>query len=380
MRSGTKLLINLASSPIVSRLLIRTLAVRFYRENTGFFFVLLGFGVGILRPTEHIYIIQAAVGSVYLLGILLVGWGLFWVKAVRFTLRQLELPEHQWIQQTALLPKIQQITVWGVVTTLQYLMPTFYISVILIQAIYRQQWLASVLSVSFLVVMYLFGIQLYIHKTLHPGNVQAISKFTLKFNRWVAKPQYLWFGFALLKHHPVALFLTKLLSLVLFLVCQRLYEQEAYDARLLSVAVLTSGFVHSTLMYRYHHFQHIQLSFLRNLPLSLAQRFGDIFLTLSLILLPEIIILMRYFGIEVGYANIGLHIILLVSILSLIYHSQLLRFSSMEKLIQWLFYAFVLYFFLIMFSASIMLLALINLLIATILSKKYYYHYESPIS
>jgi hypothetical protein len=369
----------LTKLPIGTDLLIRTLGVRFYQENIGFFFVLFGFGVGILRPTEHIYLINAAVGSVYVLTVLLAVWGLFCLKATRFTSKQLELPHYQWVYDIALLPVSRQIMVWTWVTLLQYLLPTFYVGLIIAQSIYYQQWLSAALGAMFLLVVYTLGILRAIYETYHPGTNKTISKFTLSVNRWVAKPVYLWFGLALLKQYPISLFLTKLLSVGLLLITAQLYTRDVYDHRLLTVVVLASGFSHSMLMYRYHRFQHISLLFFRNLPISLTRRFSDSLLTVSLILLPEFAVLLRQFGPEVGWVAAGWHVILLISLLIVSYHSRLLPSISEEKFLRWLFYSFVVYFLLIMFSIPPVLLSLINFFIAATLFKKYYYHYEPSL-
>jgi len=352
------------------------MGVRFYQENIGFFFVLFGFGVGILRPTEHIYLINAAVGSIYVLIVLLVAWGLFCLKAIRFTSKQLELPHYQWVYDMALLPISRQAVVWAWIILLQYLLPTLYVGVIITQSIYYQQWVSAALGAMFLLVVYTLGIWRSIHKTHHPGTNRAISKITLSVNRWAAKPVYLWFGLALLKQYPASLLLTKLLSVGLLLITAQLYARETYDHRLLTVAVLASGFSHSMLMYRYHHFQRISLLFFRNLPISLTRRFSDSLLTVSLTLLPELLILLRQFGPEVGWVATGWHVILLISLLIISYHSRLIQSIPEEKFLRWLFYAFVVYFLLIMFSIPPVVLSLINFFVAATLFRKYYYRYE----
>ncbi|MGD1894767.1 MAG: hypothetical protein ACFB15_29760 [Cyclobacteriaceae bacterium] len=365
--------------PIDLRLLIRTLGVRFYQENIGFFFVLLGFGLGILRPTEHIYLIQATVGSAYVLGIVLIAWGLFCLKAIVFTSQQLEAPGYEWIRETTLLPLLRQIVVWMWVMLLQCLLPTIYVGIIVFQAIYYQQWPSVALGAVFLLIVYTLGIWRAIHKTYHPGTGRTTSMFTLRLNRWMVKPVYLWFGIALLKQYPVSLLLTKLLSLGLLLITAQLYMHDTYDYRLLTVTVLASGFSHTMLMYRYHHFQHISLLFFRNLPISLTQRFSTNLLTVALILLPEFAVLLRQFGPEVGWVTAGWHIPLLISFLMVIYHSRLLQVIPEEKFFQWLFYTFVIYFLLIMFSIPPLLLLLTNFFVAAALFRIHYYHHEPSL-
>src|SRR5690606_10484200 len=58
---------------------------------------------------------------------------------------------------------------------------------------------------------------------------------------------------------------------VLFGVCS-LYEGESYDVRLLAMAVTLSGTANMTLAYRMITFEHQNIGWIKNLPLSLTRR------------------------------------------------------------------------------------------------------------
>ena len=360
----------------IPRVLVRTLGIQFYQESAGFLFILLAFGVGILRPIEHIYLIEAAISSPFVLSLLLTAWSMYWIKAVHFTLLKLEKADHQWMYSIVLLPKFQQFFAWGIVGITQYLLATFYIMLIVVKALYLQQWTAGVVGALLILAMHLLGIGLYIQKTCHPGAHQAISKFTLKINRQFAKPVYAWFWWALFRNHTVMLALTKLLSLGLLLISYHLYQRDTYDTRLLSVTLLAVGFLHASMMYYYHFFQHQQLSFTRNLPIPLYTIFRTHLITLLLIVLPESILLLRYFVPEAGWVIASEHILFLLSLLSLIYHSQLLDLRPMEKFVRSLFYAFILYFLMIMYGTPMSLLIIINLLVSYRLFRKSFDQFE----
>ena len=108
-----------------------------------------------------------------------------------------------------------------------------------------------------------------------------------------------------LRHEPLSLLLTKVISGGLLVGVCRLYPTDDYDQRLLLIGLMLTIITHSQVGRQLSAFEQRYLLLLPNLPLSVVERFGRYALIYGLIWLPELLILLRNCPSEIQFAYMG---------------------------------------------------------------------------
>lgn len=280
--------------------LYRLLVLPFYVRNAGTFAVAFYFAFGFMRPMDHEALIASALGSPLLLGLFVVIWSLYTVRTVRFIRGQLATPEHLFLQTFRLISPRMRGFCWLLLLTELLLPVILYAGWMAVRAVQYQMW-GSLAAVG-LAVTGLTGAGVWAadYGLLHP----ARDTFRLpQLN--IRLPYELFFPTYWLRHEPLSLFLTKLLSCGLLMGICRLYPTDDYDQRLLLIGLMLAIITHSQVGRQLDAFEQRYLLFLPNLPLSVVKRFGRYTLTYGLIWLPEGLILLRNCPTDVSFAYVG---------------------------------------------------------------------------
>lgn len=268
--------------------LYRTLVLPFYVRNAGTFLVVVLLAFGFMRPMDHEALISAALGSPFLLSLFVGLWALYTIRVVGFIRNQLAAPEHLFLLTLWLVPVRTRVLVWLSLLT-NLLLPVIGYAVWMgTRAVHYQTWgplVALVLAVTGLIAggAWAADYRLRHHRT---GTIRLPSLP-------VRLPYELFFPTYWLRHEPLSLVGTKLISCILLAGVCRLYPTDDYDERLLLIGLMLALITHSAVGRLLSDFEQRYLLLLPNLPLTRWQRLGRYALTYGLIWLPELLILLR---------------------------------------------------------------------------------------
>ncbi len=367
---------------MINSLLNKVIVREYYRQNVGFFAVVVAIAGSFMRSVEHIALATYAVHSLPLLVMLYFSlWTLYVLKTVLFVLKAFTNPKHEFLYLLRLLPFKNQITNLLAVQLLLNQPFLIYGLFVLFQGVKYQTWFSVSLILLFFVVSLLVPVFVYWRALQNPNASQQLRKLSYVFNLRFTKPYPLFFIQHLLTHQKMSFFSTKLFTCLSIWFVLWLYPTDDYDERLISLGVLLAGLAHSVLTLHFHQFEQQQLLVYRNLPLILRTRFLNHTLTYGILFVPEAILLLRNLpdGVSYGYTfgavSFGLGLVLLCH--NFVYFKPLL----LEDSAKWVFWSLIAGFFGIMFGLSVWLLAGLCVLLAVWLFYRYYqrvqYSFES---
>lgn len=281
--------------------LYRTLVLPFYARNAGTFLVIVLLAFGFMRPMDHEALITAALGSPFLLAVIFGLWSFYTGRIARFVHGQLAAPEHRFLQTYRLVPPRTRYTMWLLLVT-QLLLPIIgYAGWMGARAVHYQAWGPLSGIVGAVLGQTAAGTWAADYRLRHP-NPAALRLPRLN----IRLPYELFFSTYWLRHHPLAVGLTKLISAGLLVGVCRLYPTDDYDERLLVIGLLLAIITHSGLARQVDAFEHRYLLMLNNMPLSRLRRLGRYALTYGLVWLPELVLLLRNCPAAVPYHYAGL--------------------------------------------------------------------------
>ncbi len=266
----------------------RLLVLPFYVRSAGTFAVVFYFAFGFMRPMDHEALITATLGSPFLLGLFVLVWSLYTARTVSFIRGQLAAPELLFLQTFRLVPPRTRWFYWFVLC-IQLLTPVIlYAGWMVARAVHYQTWGTLVVILLIVPGLILAGVAGADYRMRHHApDLLRLPQVNIRL------PYPLFFPTYWLRHEPLSLLLTKLISGGLLVGICRLYPTDDYDQRLLLIGLMLAIITHSQVGRQLSAFEHRYLLLLPNLPLSVAQRFGRYALIYGLIWLPEGLILLR---------------------------------------------------------------------------------------
>jgi hypothetical protein len=280
--------------------LYRTLVLPFYVRNAGTLMIVVLLAFGFMRPADHEALITSALHAPFLLGLVLVGWGVYTWRAISFVRSQLLIPEHLFLQTFRLVPAAKRYLIWLGLAN-QLLLPVIsYGAWMLARAVHYQTWGPLSALVLGLATFIGCGAWAADFRLRHP------VPFTVKLpSLSVRLPYELFFPVYWLRQAPLSLVLTKAISTLLLVGVCRLYPTDDYDERLLLIGLMLAIITHSQVGSQHQTFERRYLLLLPNLPLAWFQRLGRYGLTYGLIWSPELVILLRNCPATVSSIYIG---------------------------------------------------------------------------
>ncbi|AQG79118.1 hypothetical protein [Spirosoma montaniterrae] len=279
----------------------RTLVWPFFTRNAGTFGVVFYFAFGFMRPQDHEAFIRATLNAPFLLALVFAGWSLYATRTVAFVRKQLNAPEHLFLQTFRLVPWHWRGLLWGCMFV-QLLSPVLgYAGWLGVRAVQMRSVGAGCALVLMLLALLLMGVWAADVRLRRPN--PDTTRWMPK--RTVSLPYLLFFPAYWLRHEPLSMLLTKAISGGLLLGVCRLYPTDDYDERLLLIGLMLALITHTQLARQLTAFERRYLLLLPNLPLSMGQRLGRYTLLYGLLWLPELLILLRNnpAGVPTSYAG-----------------------------------------------------------------------------
>lgn len=361
----------------ISRILSLTITKEYYRQNAVFIFAVMIFSFGFLRSSEHITIIKLVLKLPSMMALTFLVWALHTAKVMLFSLRMLEAKSNEFLYNTRLFSAPKRYLAFGLMQ-FNLIQLTFIYSLWMIKiGIEEKHFLATLSIIGFNIILIIAGIIVYEYRIKHPNVVRATSKPIQNLLSRFKTPPYLFFIRYLFAKQPVLLLLSKLFTGFMLIGVCSLYPTDAYDERLLALGGLFAAAGHTVFCQQFFYYENQFLSFSRNLPINLQHRILGYFFTYSLLLIPELIILLRNLPDGVSYLFALQLIIFVLSMIFLNHHTQYINNVSNDAYLQRLFFAGILFFLLIMFKIPVILMALVNFSLAIFVFHKNYYESQS---
>ncbi len=276
----------------MNNVLTKTLAVQFYKINTGFFLVsfILLFGLlnGKATMDLHHHIMQQITSSlIFALGAMAV-WIAYNIKCISFCIREINKPANSFLYVMQSLNDSKHIRLW-VSCHISLLMPVLVYAGITVAVGFNDGHYA--LSAVFAVFqLLLIGSSIMYFRAINSTWKRRL--IILPDLRLIRKrPFYTYLLHYSLGTRKRTFIGIKLLSLLLL---QAMVAANAYEINKESICVLMMFLIsaHALLPAYYVHFIENEMAFIRNLPVHTIKRFLVYVLTYSVIFIPELLFLL----------------------------------------------------------------------------------------
>jgi hypothetical protein len=354
----------------------KVLVKEFYRLNAGFFLVIIALTFGFMSGVEHRALAEFFIASPVVLMIPIVVWIIYSFKIINFNRQQLLREENRFVYDVALLSSSKQWMAFSVTVICQS-MPVLLYGVFLILIAAKHSLFTPILQVTVAVAVLLFlsviPLIKQVNNPVREIKITGLKKFLdYRLTKSIAQFYIEW----ILRREPALLIGTKIFSGILLFAVTQLYKGESYDWRLLAMGTTIAFSGNFMLISQLHRFENFHFAFLRNIPLSLLQRFF-LFIGVFLILcFPEIIILIRNFPVTLDWFSAIEALLFGISIGVIFYSAHFINAFHEKDFTRIIFGGVIGWVLLILFSIPLTLLTLINLGLGSWLYRKYFYGFE----
>ncbi|MFD1255567.1 hypothetical protein ACFQ3S_02060 [Mucilaginibacter terrae] len=358
---------------ILSRIFVRG----FYQAHAGMFLFFFLFMIGAVDPGQllnyHKTLMLAFITSPLMLLVVFAAWLLYTFKCWHYILGQIAAPtQHFLFYSINSFSRKEQLTGWFI-TQLYVLLPVIAYGLIAVGVgVSYNYYVTPVSIILYLLLLAAASAWLYVtvvNKLVDSGNPSWLLRLSSSWK----KPFYSLFIYNLLNRLKIPYAITKALSWLIITGVFQLFNDVKTDSRVAGMAVLTISVAHAVLVFEGQRFEQTQLSLSRNFPYSFMQRYGYIFLSYLLLLLPEAIWLFSRFNPLLAVQLLFMTASMLVLLHSLIYYIGL----NMDKYLQWVMGLFIVLFWVMMFKL-IPILIIGNVVISYLIFSRYYYR-DMPV-
>ncbi len=277
----------------VIRVLNKVLVKKFYERNVGLLFFVFYLMFGVVESNQlvsyhHALMFAVLTSPIFLLGVMGV-WILYSAKYLQLVLSELSEPHNQFLKDYSRLWQPQQF--WPMLFSIFIMdQPVLIYSAFIVGVGIASQLYWSTLAVFVFHTVKLVGsvwIVLNRINSLH----ERKSVMLLPAIRW---PWRKYFPFFYVGHFtnqlPLALLFTKAFSLFAIIGFLQI-TTDHYDNRTALMGLLFGLMAHSVIIFESRRLEETYLTFARGLPISTVKRLGYLCLFYSLLLLPELLLL-----------------------------------------------------------------------------------------
>lgn len=346
----------------VLSVLNRCLAIEFYRQNAGFFGLLILIVFGFIKTSEHVAIGAFLVANPATLLFLYLIWILYGIKVALFVGPAISKKENNFLAVFSLLPmRIMLKSALGVSLTL--VLPVIAYGAFLITLAIPNQFYGAITSILVAFFVLVIGLSLFIFIRLSNSHSEKVYLPIPLFSKF-ARPSWLFFIEYLLRKEPVLFTLSKAYSCLVIIGASALYKTDQFDLRLITTGVLLSFVGNASILHKYCWFLYQKLKYTLNLPISFARFATNQVVMWMLILLPETIIVLRYYPLASDMADITGLVFFGFGITILSFSFLLLKQLELSQFITRIFWLIVISTFLILFSIHPLILGFLYLFIA----------------
>lgn len=356
----------------------RVFVLEYYKANLFFFLLLLslltGFGTFPNPIQLHSEIMLDISKNTYLLIAILFAFTLYNLKCYHFIIRQFTATENIFLTSLIHLSKkslffyLLYIQITLLLPFLIYLFITASISFI------NAHYFSGIFILLYILLLASATAWYYSYRMWKYANKEYIIQSPTWLHR-IKKSHFLFYVLFILHNEEVCLIITKICSGIVLIGVMN--EGATLDIKFIAFGIITSIFMHTTLIFKIKLFEDQYMGFLKTLPIPLYTRIGAFLLTYTVILVPEILaILFHFIKSPITFAPMVLFIPVALSTL-LFFHTVL--YTSSMDINNYITYSFCIYLLttlIVLFGIDPLVLACAFFLISYLLFYNYYYTYE----
>jgi len=360
---------------LANKILLEVFVVSYYRLNVGFFLLIVLLGFGFMRGSDHWMLAQFFVARPENLYIPAILYALYQLKIVLFINGRVHLRENSFLDQWELLPFRQRINSIFKAAFLLNVPAMAYMLFIATCGLFFQAWNAAVLIMTY--VLLFQGIATILgHCSLRRIPYEhRYSYLFYQVNRITSRKLWMTFAEWLIREEPVLLLLTKILSVLLLTFGLVVFEQSDFDDRFLNFTMLNVFIPTGIFTFHYIKFDTQILSWKRNLPVPMYQRFLEQMLSLLPLMIPELILLINWPLSEHTLFDKFTLFFYGFSFTSLLLNFQWKKNLSLSKLSFYLFWIYIAFIFIILFGVHRWIVLGFNYLVSVALAYDGYFKY-----
>ncbi len=358
----------------INKVLIRIIVTEFYKQNLGLFlfvfFIMFGMVEGSQLIYYHLSLITGVIQSTAFFSLVLMLWLIYAIKSAQFVTSQLAKPQHSFLFVLTSLPKLFQVFAFALVHVLIHTPVLLYAIAIATVAFDQGQWLIGMEVIVFNLLLCGILSLVSVHKLNHPSAFSNVTFF--KLPRFIKKSLGWFYAAFLLNELKVITTVTKLFSY--FAVYGFLQiNVDHYENRIALMGLLVGVTAHAVVLFELRKWEDSYLLFLKNLPFSPITRYLTMIIIFSLLLLPELFLLITHHVKLIDLiGSLLFSISFLLLLFAMVHHLKM----DMDKYIQYLLILFLISFGIVLFKLSWVLI-LLYLFTSFSWHKKYFYTYES---
>jgi len=345
----------------------------FYKTYSGFLFVSLLFGAGLLSGREHIAMANFFVNSPDNLIYPYIAFLVYEFISIKFSLNWLGKPANRLIQELLFLSKKNRISRILLVIFYMQLPVSLYSFFLMIIAVKNGHFSILVLILSLWVIRNTFYVSYINHRIIFPAEKKYISYIKNIIPNWINSSYIMFAVKHILVNKVFILSLTKLVSFLILYICIFLLPTIDIYNRFLSIGISFAFIANTFLPYELFKYHHIQLSFIKNLPLSKYKILVQTGIVLLIFLLPETVFIFKNFIDYISLFNLFIIILSGILILLLMYSILIYYNYNLQDFITRIFWGSLLLVFLFLFDfPTYLFLSLVGFFTLLLFYKGYY--------
>jgi len=364
---------NAPLTHILNRIFVRG----FYQSHSGMFLFFFLVMIGAVDPGQllsyHKTLMLAFIGSPLMLLVVFAVWLLYTFKCWHYVVGQIAAPQQHFLfYSSTSFSKKEQLKSWFVTQTAILMPVTAYGLTAVAVGIYYGYYWSPIVIVLYLLLLTALSAWLYTFMVnrLVDGGKQS---WLLNLSSSWKKPYYSLYIYHIANRLKIPYLITKGLSWLIITAVFALFADVQHDARVAGMAVLAIAVAHAVVIFEGQRFEHTYLSFARNFPYPLLQRYGYAILAYLILLLPEGVWLFGRFNPLLAVQLFFMMLSMVILLHTLIYYLGL----NMDLYLQWIMGLFIVLFWVMMFKLM-MGLVLFNVGVSYLIFYRFYYR-DMPV-
>lgn len=356
----------------------KSIVSTFYQRHAGLFLVFFLLMFGVIPPQNllsyHQKLLEAFLGDSILRLVVYFFWLLYMLKCIQFILQHTEKPQYQFIYEINAVKPAQKFFV--IATTLLWLLlpVLLYALVAVVYATNKNQFTVVFEILAAGIVLQLLSSYI-IHQQISKREDDGLSKFLNFLSLRLPKPYIVIMLMQMLNDLKVVFGVTKLFSIICLIISFAFCDAGAYDIRVVMLGLLFSMLAHTALLFELRKFEETQLLYMRNTPQTVFGKWWRYALLMSIIILPEFLLLANVIGDKITLEQLPVLILFCIAmLLSFIASLYRLPFNK-DKAIIYPTYIVLVVFFLIIYKMVFVIISSLFILNFILLHTNFY-HFE----
>jgi len=322
------------------KLLNKALALTFYQQHAGLFFVVLYLLFGAVESSQIVSYQKALLlgicSSPSFLAIVFGIWLLYGLKCIHFMYKKHAQDNYSFLHVLNTLPKNQQQKLWAYVYALCFAPILIYATLMVLMSVSYGYIFSALATLLFILALILSATVYTYYRTNHQYQISKalISRWNFK----LPKPYWLWSLYYFLTDQKTSFIVTKIVSFVFFKAILWVFADVGHDIKVYLTAMFAVMLSHAVLLFNMVKFEASHLSFMASLPIRRSTHIRHQVSTLLILIIPEITL----YSWLVSFDLIFVLSALIFSLGSLLFLKALVIFlkADMESYIKWLLFYF----------------------------------------